>query len=957
MSTGVQAGWTVLAAACVALLTADTVLAQATRYDPRLQFRTLSTPRFTIYYHQREEPLARRLASVAEEIAAEVDARLGRPRGRVHVILVDQSDQSNGWATVIPYNLIEIAAAPPLSSSVIGNTDDWLRIVFTHEYTHVVHLEKSGGWFGSLRHVFGRVPLFYPNLTLPDWQIEGIATRAESALTGAGRIHAGDFRMILDRAAAAGRFAPLDRAIGAVMDWPSGHTPYLYGGFFHEYLARTYGPASLERLANETASRLPWLGSPAFREVYGRSLGELWKEFEADLHAASPKGLHDNSPEPSAAVKPFRAASPTRLTHHGFSVTSPLFTRDGRLFYSISNPHGFPMLMELGSGGSSREVATRYGGNRLAEARGELVFDQLEVVAQVEPQSDLYAADRDRGDTRRLTRHARAADPDVGPDGETIVCTVQQTGRRILATLKMPPRGAIAVPEPWLSEDFTEFTAPRWSPDGRTIAVERRRLGGPSELVVIDVATRLARTVVSSTRGRNTLPAWMQDGRRILFSSDRDGGPFVLHAVDLANGGIRRLRAAGIGAQAPVFSPDGRRLVVVGYSADGYDLYELPLDGVTWEAVETVAPSSERPLLTTIAASPPTDGGAYRPWPTLAPRFWLPLVEAGGEEVVIGAATGASDALGRHVYAGAFGWNFDRDRPDVQFDYAYARWWPTVFASVASETDPWRAGEIRSHEVTAGALFPVRRVRWNSTVLTALYVSRDTVDCAACDEPILARSRRGALRAGWRISNAKTFGYSISAEEGTSVAVRTELTRRVLGADADASAVVADARHYLRVFPRHGVLAARVAGAASWGDERLRRVFAAGGSGPQVAGFAVDVDAIGLLRGFEESDQIGERAAVVNLDYRFPLAWVQRGIGTWPIFLRSIHGAVFADAGHAWDRRFDRSAVRRSVGGELSFDAAFGSSFGMTIATGLAWRRDRDGARDVVAFARIGRAF
>lgn len=210
---------------------------------------------------------------------------------------------------------------------------------------------------------------------------------------------------------------------------------------------------------------------------------------------------------------------------------------------------------------------------------------------------------------------------------------------------------------------------------------------------------------------------------------------------------------------------------------------------------------------------------------------------------------------------------------------------------------------------------------------------------------------------GWRISNAKAFGYSISAEQGSSVAITSELTRRFLGADGDAGTVAADARHYLRAFPRHGVLAARIAGASSWGDDRLRRVFSAAGSGPQPGGFDVGVDAIGLLRGFGESDLIGDHAAVVNVDYRFPLAWVQRGMGTLPFFLRSVHGAVFADAGHAWDDRFRAADVRRSVGAELAFDTVLGSSLGVTIAAGAAWRYDGRGSRGVAAFGRIGRAF
>jgi len=209
----------------------------ANRYDPRFRFRTITTPHFAIHFHQREESLARRLATIAEDVFARVSRQIGTPSGRVHVILVDQHDISNGWATPVPFNLIEISVAAPAGDSTIGNTDDWLRLVLAHEYTHIVHLDKARGWIGGLRNVFGRAPVLYPNLFLPLWQIEGIATYNESVLTGEGRVPTGDFRMIVDRAAAVRRFDPIDRANGGLIDWPGGSTQYAYGAYFHQYLA------------------------------------------------------------------------------------------------------------------------------------------------------------------------------------------------------------------------------------------------------------------------------------------------------------------------------------------------------------------------------------------------------------------------------------------------------------------------------------------------------------------------------------------------------------------------------------------------------------------------------------------------------------------------------------------------------------------------------------------------
>ena len=289
------------------MILAPSLASASGRYDPRLRFQTISTTRFDIHYHQGEEPQARRLARLAEIVAAELDATLGRPSGRVQVILVDQSDLSNGWATPLPFNTIEIAVASPAGSSLIGNTDDWLRLVFVHEYTHVVHLSRGRGWIGGLRRVFGRMPLLYPNLYLPLWQIEGIAVHEESALTGQGRVPDRNFRAIADVASAESRFEPIDRANGGLVDWPSGQAQYVYGAYFHEFLVARYGEASLRQLTDSTAGRVPYFGSRAFKKIFKRSLGDLWREFEAA------------SREPVAAA----SAKVKRLTEDGFGVAGP----------------------------------------------------------------------------------------------------------------------------------------------------------------------------------------------------------------------------------------------------------------------------------------------------------------------------------------------------------------------------------------------------------------------------------------------------------------------------------------------------------------------------------------------------------------------------------------------------------------------------------------------------------
>lgn len=911
------------------------------RYRGSFQFRTLTIGNVDIYFHRGEEPLAQRLARIVQEVAPAVDRHLGAPRGRVRVILVDQTDVSNGWATIVPYNLIEIAAVPPPSVTEIGNTDDWLRLVFTHEYTHVVHLEKSRGWLGSLRRVFGRMPLFYSNLFLPPWQIEGLATFEESAVTRQGRVRAGDFRMILQHAKASGRFAPLDKATTAVIDWPGGTSAYLYGAFFHEFLAERYGEASLARLADETASRLPLLGSRAFKEVYGKSLGDLWTEFERQVAAPARKPI-EAEPRP-----------PIRLTRHGFTVTSPALTPDGRLFYSIANPHGFPALMEL-VGGEPREVTSRYHGQRLAAARDLLIYDQLEVSGQVALLSDLFAYDLRSRKTRRLTSGARAADPDITADGRTIVCTIQETGRRILATLTANPDGTYNPPVPLASEDGSEFSSPRWSPDGKRILAERRRLGGRSELVLVDATTGDTRVLFAPANGRVVTPSWAADDLRVLFSWDRDGGPFTLYFTDVDPVEPRQIVEAGDGAAAPVVSADGRRMVFVAYTPDGYDLFSMDLAASWWAPVTLPQPA---PSASGEQRAPPPSLATrpYSPLDTLAPRAWSPYFERDGDDTVVGAATAGFDALGWHTYVLSAGWGMPRNRADVQAQYTYARWWPAIFAGVSDDTDARRSGFIRSRDVGAGVLLPFRRVRWSSDVLLSASLSSD--DLIDPDDRVTATRERSAARLGWRVSNARAFGYSISAEQGGALSIVSEFAA---GGDGRGTArtVVAEGRGYLPVFPRHGVVAGRAAFATSRGSELVRREFSAGDSGPQGAAFDVGVDAIGLLRGFDGADLFGSTALVFNADYRFPLGWPQRGYGTLPLFIRAVHGAVFADAAHAWDDAFRSRDMRRSFGAELSFDIVIGGALPTTFAAGVALRDAPSGEPSGAAgFFRVGRAF
>ena len=94
-----------------------------------------------------------------------------------------------------------------------------------------------------------------------------------------------------------------------------------------------------------------------------------------------------------------------------------------------------------------------------------------------------------------------------------------------------------------------------------------------------------------------------------------------------------------------------------------------------------------------------------------------------------------------------------------------------------------------------------------------------------------------------------------------------------------------------------------------------------------------------VLRGFEPQQFIGNNFSLINAEYRFPLAYVDRGVSTLPVFLRHVSGAVFADWGGAYDRiprNSPTDVLHLGVGGELWVSFMLGYRLEWTARVGLA---------------------
>ena len=215
------------------------------------------------------------------------------------------------------------------------------------------------------------------------------------------------------------------------------------------------------------------------------------------------------------------------------------------------------------------------------------------------------------------------------------------------------------------------------------------------------------------------------------------------------------------------------------------------------------------------------------------------------------------------------------------------------------------------------------------------------------------------IRGTWQTVTAHVYGYSISAEDGIAVGATAEIVRRSLGSLADAATTTADLRAYLPGLAPHHVVALRLGGGASAGDATVGRTFLLGGALPPASVADLSSTAFTLLRGFSPNTFAGSHVALANAEYRWPIARPQRGLGTWPLFIHTVHAAVFADAGQTWTREFQSNAIKTSAGAQLSANLVAGFIAPFTATVGAAWGHDgREAISDrVTAYFRVGKAF
>lgn len=628
----------------------------------RAEWDILKTPHFTCFYPKGYRWEAEQALANLEYYREDVVKLTGNKEiGNLAVVIGDIGITSNGMANPI-FKYIDLFTYSPSGEGI----ENWYREVGVHEYTHIGHLTRTGGWPKVLTTIFGTP--FQPNLYSPGWIAEGITVFAESQTSPyEGRLNDGGYDALIQANVKEGKFPSLHKVTYSPLEVPWYEGIYLYGGEFFRYLAERYGQDKFSQFFEAYGSSSLAYYSPIFpalsldrlaKKVYGKSFPRLFSEWQNSLDATSWQ------------------IDGERLTRRGWMVSSPIL-QEGKLYYICNYPKksgafsifDFTEVMERDLSTQQEKVVISstsgfVGG--LKKMGDKLYYAEIEqkkgYANNIQSGFGFYAILQEKnlvsGNSQVLFedeirnfavlpegRIIYARDKDHGFGSELWVWSAAK-GKRLLADFNLIISEILALGEGRLAV----VAKPDWK---------------NSNIYLLDLNTKELKPVAKTPFAETGISI---SGKRLFFSANYEG-EYRIYAYDLVGEGFSQLTTSGL-ASFPVFDEMSHHLYFVGLSSWGFDLYRKRIKGFEEFLIKDY-PESIPPAFPEISAQK----GGWRDYiKTLRPRVHSPYLTKDG----VGIYIAGQDAIAENSYS--FDYWYEKEGPRFAFSYFSLRFKPSTLS-------------------------------------------------------------------------------------------------------------------------------------------------------------------------------------------------------------------------------------------------------------------------------------
>lgn len=975
------------------------------RYDPRLNWQVLESPHFSVYFYvaQNNEQLAQMVADIAEETYQQVNTQLGSPNKHHHlqkiaIIMEDFSDYALGFASSSPHRVIRLSLTAPTAKSFDMKFKSWLKMVITHEYTHIAHFEMTAGPTTALRALFGQI--LTPNALQPIWSTEGLAVYNETKFTAGGRGIDSRYEMYLRMAALEDQFNTLDQINGYYLtSWPDGTAPYIYGQSLIHFIAQKYGEDKVIALS-EIFCEYPYLGfNYALKRAIGLNLDELyqnWKDYLKEKYQSqAQKILSQKNLTPSQ-----------QLTKYNYWVDYSrwISTPDGdRIAVRVFTPHSYPFIQIIDPLSPSLPLTPRSAKNQtqplikrtygrdssfnISADGSKIIYAKLNDYEQFYKYYDLYLFDLKTEKETRLSEGLRARDPSWSPDPNNpqIATVINQSGTSNLALINLHSSNSSInenqpIYKPITKEDIiyltdfrdgTQLYQPSWSPDGDMIALSTWRQGYQDIYILnfhpSNISTPTLQPIYQD-KSIDLSPCWSSDSKFLFFSSDRTG-IYNIFAFSLSDKKLYQVTNVLSGAFQPALSPDDKKLAYIEYHTTGYELHLIEVDSDKWTEIEYVEPSinldikqqtlyQQTEQLKNLTNSSKSNYPVHPYYPFTSfwpPTYWIPAAQLTENDLGVGFSTELEDVLGFHSLPLTITYGLLTNSLSYNFNYYNYTLLPILNlylsgnAVLASQTPTswWEEGKaginiyfpLEGHTAFATNSRSYRQI----FSLGYQYEKSSTTNTLS---PLNANQEKiSSLRLGYSYSDAEKYGFSISPELGNSLSLTYEHADKAFGGDYTFDKLIFDGRKFIPLPSLHQVLALRlVAGFSSSNLMDLDldgEIFKLGGNYSADNLSNIDVNTFSL-RGYKPATLEGNNLLLTSLEYRFPLANIEHSIklGSLSIFLERLSGVFFIDIGNAWESTIVNTNTTNEEDEINSIWQDFKSSIGVELKADFNYKYD-----------------
>ena len=870
------------------------------------EWQVLTTDHFNVYFYPEEKEVAEIAAHYAEESYKFLENKFNHHvKKKLPLVIYSSSnyfEQTNVIPTLLPENVAGFTEFFK-GRMVIPFDGSYFRFrrVIRHELVHAFVMRKLPYVMRSHRkHSFTGLPL---------WFEEGLAEHWSGEWDS-------EADMIMKDLLISGRFIRLEdisRVYGSYL-------MYKIGESFLHFLEREYGDDKIGMIFENC-----WKGN-SFREVFritfGKSLKEVWAEWEYFLKKKY-------FPQIKESDLPGRVS--TQLTFEGINIMpEPLSLENKEWIAFKSNKLGYSTIGLMSPKGEKKKLITLVKGERSPKFESlHLMKSKIDVspegkiafVSKSNENDVLYVYDAKSRKVEGKIGFASLtglSSPTWSPHGEKVAFVgVTKKGYSDLYSYHFES-GLLER----LTHDLYEEKDPRWSPDGRYIAFssDGGAFGkdGFLNLFVLDVTENEIQPL-SFGPHQDLSCNWSPLGKGLVFSSDRDGaynlyflpsdsskdfleGEGFSQAIQLTN--------LVTGAFDPSFSSDGKTLYFSAYQEHSFQIYKMGFEDSLGRIVDF---SSDAELITSnphrLWQAEKIEGVHHKGVARYRRQFSFDIAQSViSYDAVYGTVGGfqmaLTDMLGNHqcfFLVGNSARSKDEFLSSINFGVTYLNKahrlnYGLGFFHLKDEYYEEYYGfyDERHYGGLAFASYPLSKF---NRVEASFFLRESDREYSP------TRKRKAFLSTGYV---SLIFDTSIWDFVGPIDGTRFNLT---LGLTVDAGksemynqVFLCDLRKYLRL-KKNSCFAVR-----AWG-------FSSGGKEPQ----RLYMGGSWSLRGYDRRAFYGRHLILLSNELRFPLIdLLSIGFPIGKLSFQGIRGALFFDAGNAWEDDFGRLFGSFGIGARVS---------------------------------------